>query len=570
MSTTATPPRRRRQPTVRGTILRTVVLLTMLTLVTVGLTAVWLERNRIVDSVDATLTRTTREMAALLADESVLPPGTPISDAVYVAIESEIPADNEGALGFVGTDPVWAQAGGLDMLADPELVEALTAIVARREGTLSSVTTESSTYRFAVLPIAYASTDAGAGTESTSAASSGTSVDQAGPRPGPGIGARGVPTSGAVVVAFDLDAELAPATASARTYALLSVASMLVVGVVAWVVSGRLLAPLRDLRRTAEQISESDLSRRIEVNGSDDVADLTRTVNAMLGRLEASFVSQRRLLDDAGHELRTPITIVRGHLELMDPDDADDARQTRDLAISELDRMRRVTDDLVMLAKADVPQFVAPRPTELGPLLDNALDQVRALGDRRFVIDARLEAEASVDPQRLTQALIQLAANAVKFSEAGTEVGLGSAVVGGRLRLWVRDEGRGIPEEDLEGVFQRFGRGSHPDADRPEGAGLGLAIVRAIARGHDGDVSVTSRVGVGSTFTLDVPARDLTIDPDPLTSDEPDDPTHPISTVEGLLGHDRSDDVDPTDSSSSAGDGPGPRHEGTPRWPRSS
>jgi signal transduction histidine kinase len=332
---------------------------------------------------------------------------------------------------------------------------------------------------------------------------------------------------------------------------------MVIVGIVAWVVSGRLLAPLRDLRRTAEQISESDLSGRIAVNGSDDVAELTRTVNAMLGRLEASFVSQRRLLDDAGHELRTPITIVRGHLELMDPADPDDARQTRDLAISELDRMRRLTDDLVMLAKADSPQFVSPRPTALGPLLDNALDQVRPLGDRRFVVDARLEAEASVDPQRLTQALIQLAANAVKFSEPGTQVALGSAIVGGRLRLWVRDEGRGIAEDDLEDVFQRFGRGTSPGADQPEGAGLGLAIVRAIAHGHDGEVSVRSRVGVGSTFTLDLPAVDLTIDTEPLSPAED-------ATISGADGHDTET------SSDSSGDGPEPRHEGTPRWPRSS
>jgi signal transduction histidine kinase len=557
VTTTPSPARRRRHPTVRGTILRTVVLLTLLTLVTVGLTAVWLERNRIVDSVDATLTRTTREMAALLADESVIPPGTPISDAVYVAIESEIPADNEGALGFVGTDPVWAQAGGLDMLADPALVDALTDVVAGGEGTLTSVTTSLSTYRFAVLPIAYASPDGGAPAESPSVDTGDPAVDPAGSRTGPGIGAQGVPTTGAVVVAFDLDAELAPADASARTYAALSVASMVIVGIVAWVVSGRLLAPLRDLRRTAEQISESDLSGRIAVNGSDDVAELTRTVNAMLGRLEASFVSQRRLLDDAGHELRTPITIVRGHLELMDPADPDDARQTRDLAISELDRMRRLTDDLVMLAKADSPQFVSPRPTALGPLLDNALDQVRPLGDRRFVVDARLEAEASVDPQRLTQALIQLAANAVKFSEPGTQVALGSAIVGGRLRLWVRDEGRGIAEDDLEDVFQRFGRGTSPGADQPEGAGLGLAIVRAIAHGHDGEVSVRSRVGVGSTFTLDLPAVDLTIDTEPLSPAED-------ATISGADGHDTET------SSDSSGDGPEPRHEGTPRWPRSS
>ncbi|MGC5627392.1 ATP-binding protein [Georgenia sp. Z1344] len=506
----APPPAHRpwyRRSTVRATIIRTVLMLTGLTLLLVGSTAVWLERGRVLDSVDATLTRTTQEMAGLLSDGQSVDAEDGISGAIWTAMSSEVPADNEGAMGFVGTDARWWQPGGLDMGADTELIAELTEAVERGEGTISSVTTSMSTYRYALLPV---------------------TVDD-------GSDPSGAPTSGAVVIAFDMDAELAPVWASARTYLVVSVVSMLVVGLVAWVVSGRLLAPLRELRSTAERITETDLSGRIEVHGSDDVADLARTVNAMLARLEASFHSQRRLLDDAGHELRTPITIVRGHLELMDPTDADDARQTRELTISELDRMHRLADDLVMLARADGPAFVQPGPTDLGPLLDNALDQVRQLGDRRFVVDARLEAEAVVDGQRLTQALIQLAANAVKFSEDGSTVALGSAAEAGRLHLWVRDEGRGIAREDQRRIFERFERTNRPGEARTEGSGLGLAIVSAIAEAHGGRVDVDSTPGRGSIFLLDLPARSLALDHDvPLDAPDGDGP--------GELPADASDD----------------------------
>ncbi|MFH5822046.1 sensor histidine kinase [Georgenia sp. AZ-5] len=306
---------------------------------------------------------------------------------------------------------------------------------------------------------------------------------------------------GALVVAFDRTAELAAVDETFRSYAPLCVGALVVLTLLAWALAGRLLAPVRQLRETAEAITDTDLSRRIEVRGDDDLSDLTRTVNAMLSRLEDAFTSQRRLLDDAGHELRTPITIVRGHLELMDPTDPDDAAATRELALSELDRMHRLADDLVLLAKAEQPDFVRRSPTSVGELTDNVLDQARTLGDRRWLVDARLEAHVDVDAQRLTQALLRLAANAVKFSAPGSTIALGSALRGGRLLLWVRDEGVGVAPEDQERIFERFARGGGS-----EGAGLGLAIVAAIAGAHGGEVRLDSRPGAGSTFTLDLPA----------------------------------------------------------------
>jgi two-component system, OmpR family, sensor kinase len=311
----------------------------------------------------------------------------------------------------------------------------------------------------------------------------------------------GDPASAVLVFVQDRSAEHAELTATYRTYGLVALASLILIGAVGWLVAGRLLSPLRLLGSTARRITDSDLSGRIPVTGHDDVSELTRTVNAMLDRLETAFDSQRELLDDAGHELRTPLTILRGHLELLDPTDAAEVAATRALALDEVDRMHRLVDDLVTLAKAERPDFARPAPVDVGRLIDDVLD--KALGTRRWVIDERTEATARLDSQRITQGLLQLAANAVKFSAPDSTIALGSRVADGRVRLWVRDDGQGVSPEDAERIFERFARGH---AGRGvEGSGLGLPIVVAIAEAHGGRILLDSRPGQGSTFTLDLP-----------------------------------------------------------------
>ncbi|HMR21797.1 MAG TPA: HAMP domain-containing sensor histidine kinase, partial [Micropruina sp.] len=273
-----------------------------------------------------------------------------------------------------------------------------------------------------------------------------------------------------------------------------------------WLLVGRLLQPIRLLRTAAEDITEHDLSRRIAVHGNDDLSALTRTVNAMLDRLNAAMGSQRQLLDDVGHELRTPVTIVRGHLELMDAADADDVRATRALALDELDRMGRLVDDLLTLAKAERSDFIQPQPTDIGRLTDETLEKARGLAPRRWLLDDLADVEASLDPQRVTQAWLQLASNAVKYSPAETPIALGSAVRRGELWLWVRDQGVGISPDERDIVLARFGRGADAPL-RADGAGLGLAIVDKIVTAHGGRVDIESVVGRGSTIALILPLQ---------------------------------------------------------------
>ncbi|MGH3774444.1 MAG: histidine kinase dimerization/phospho-acceptor domain-containing protein [Pseudonocardiaceae bacterium] len=139
------------------------------------------------------------------------------------------------------------------------------------------------------------------------------------------------------------------------------------------------------MHRAAAQIGEDDLTRRIPVRGNDDIAALAEQFNAMMERLQAAFATQREFLDDASHELRTPITIIRGNLELLGDDPAERAEDIR-LCLDELDRMTRIVDDLLLLAKSERPDFVRPEPVELAELTSDG-DRAPGINRSRSVLD---------------------------------------------------------------------------------------------------------------------------------------------------------------------------------------
>ena len=310
-------------------------------------------------------------------------------------------------------------------------------------------------------------------------------------------------TLGAFVVTSDLGAEREEVDEAVEIAAGVIGGVLLLASALAWVVAGRVLTPLRDLRDTARAITESDLTRRIDVRGEDEIADLGRTFNAMLDRLETAFGTQRSFINDASHELRTPITIVRGHLELLG-DDPGERRETLELVMDELDRMTRFVEDLLLLARAGRPDFLRRAPVDLDVLTEELRAKARGLAPRRWTEDGRGVGVLVVDRQRITQAVMGLAQNAVQHTAEDDEIALGSALAGGEVRLWVRDTGAGIPAADHERIFGRFARGSD-GARRSGGAGLGLAIVRAIAEAHGGRVDLDSAPGRGSRFTLVLP-----------------------------------------------------------------
>jgi signal transduction histidine kinase len=261
---------------------------------------------------------------------------------------------------------------------------------------------------------------------------------------------------------------------------------------------------MHEVARTADSISEQgDLGRRVAGAGADDVGQLASTLNRMLDRLEAAFRRERRFISEASHELRTPLTICRGHLEVMGADpNRENLKEIIALVIDELQRMGRIVDDMITLARADTDRFLRRETVPLDRFLaDVAAKAAHILDGRLRIIPVAEGATLEGDPQRLTQALINLLQNAALHGRNGTPVVLRVIEEEEYWRLEVADEGGGIALEPAESVFQPFSRGR----TQAPGSGLGLAIVRTIAEAHGGAAGLVNRPGVGATFWIRVP-----------------------------------------------------------------
>jgi signal transduction histidine kinase len=304
---------------------------------------------------------------------------------------------------------------------------------------------------------------------------------------------------GAVLVASSAR-EIERTADHVRTLILLcALAIAAVVGVVAALLTGRGLAPLRRLAAAAGDIERTgDASRRLAAGAGagGEIGALTQTLNAMLASLEEARRSERRFLADASHELRTPVTAMRGNLLFLarggaDPETVADLR-------ADVDRLARLVDDLLALERQT--QAAAPRaPVALADLAR----EVVAGADARVTLDAPEPVGIRGDEDALRRALENLVANALIHGRPPVRIAVRRA--DDRARISVSDGGSGLSDDEARTAFDRFWRGA-ASRDRP-GSGLGLAIVRATARAHGGDVEVH-----GATFTIDLPAADRTLD----------------------------------------------------------
>jgi two-component system, OmpR family, sensor kinase len=276
---------------------------------------------------------------------------------------------------------------------------------------------------------------------------------------------------------------------------------MLLASLFIWLAAGRALAPLKALSNTARSIHDTDLSRRITVRGNDEIAELGMTFNEMLDRLDYAFTSQRAFMADVSHELRTPITIIRGHLETLG-DDPDERREAMAVVADELDRMSRLVDDLLVLARSSRPDFLRVEPLDLDLLTHDLFAKARQLGPRDWGLDEVAVGLIHADPQRITQAVMNLADNAVRHTKESDRIAIGSSTDERETRIWVRDSGPGISQADQQQIFERFAAGQ-----KGGGAGLGLSIVRAVAEAHGGRVELDSAPGRGATFVIVIPTE---------------------------------------------------------------
>lgn len=215
-------------------------------------------------------------------------------------------------------------------------------------------------------------------------------------------------TEGVYVGAFFRDLERGEVDDAIQALAVVGAVVLAVGCVLAGSLANRILRPVAQASGAARRISETDLSQRIPVSGRDEIAYLATTLNGMLVRLESAFETQREFIDNVGHELRTPLTIAQGHLEQLD-DDPVERDQTVRLVLDELERMGRLVGELLVLARAERPDFLDAAPVDVAELTSELITKATALGDRRWRLDDTGAGLVVADRQRLTQAVMQLA-----------------------------------------------------------------------------------------------------------------------------------------------------------------
>lgn len=277
-------------------------------------------------------------------------------------------------------------------------------------------------------------------------------------------------------------------------------------------ITGRTLKPIQRITQTASSISAGSLSQRIDVDGTDtELGQMATVLNQTFGRLQDSFEKQAQFTADAAHELRTPVSVVLSETQfaLSRERDASDYRQSLEACQRAAKRMHQLTESLLELSRLDAGvESLQLAPLDLASLVQENMQLLFPIAEaRNITLDGSLDpAPCQGDYGKLSQVLANLMSNAMQHSPDGSTIHLSTGVVDGMAFATVRDEGKGIAAEHLAHLFDRFYRADTSRQRATGGAGLGLAICKAIMDAHHGALEVTSEVGVGSTFIFKVKA----------------------------------------------------------------
>ena len=297
----------------------------------------------------------------------------------------------------------------------------------------------------------------------------------------------------------------------ARTFLVAGAVALGLAALAGFLIASRTSRPLRRIARTAAEIDAGALSHRIGARGRgrrDEVRVLADAFDRMLDRLQDAFARQRGFVSDASHELRTPLTVVRGQLEVLarQPEvSAEDVRRVEGVVRAELLRMQRLVEDLLLLARADEGRFLSLARADADALLCDAWEPLTATADRRFEVGPLPGGSVPADPDRVAQVIVNLVGNAIAHTREGGLVRLCAAVRDGALEVQVQDDGPGIPPEHRERVFDRFHRTDAGRARAAGGAGLGLAIARAIVHEHGGTIRAEASPEGGASIVFTLP-----------------------------------------------------------------
>ncbi len=380
--------------------------------------------------------------------------------------------------------------------------------------------------------------------------------DEAGYRVAVRTGIKAMPTGAELTLLYaqplsDVDQTLA----RVQAFLLLGVLGGAVLALLAGLfVSSRAISPIKELTSAAREIGRTqDASRRVpRPEAEDEIAELARTLDEMLGALDASRSRTQTMLDrqrefvaDASHELRTPLTSVLANLELLTEELEGERAETAEAALRSTRRMRRLVGDLLLLARADAARSQPHRRTDLGQVLIEAAAELGPVADGHELSISAEPAWVEGVPDELHRLILNLLENAVRHTPPGTRVRAATGSRDGEVTLVVEDSGPGIGPELGPRVFERFVRGGR---DGGRGSGLGLAIVRSVAQSHGGGVSLAgSQLGTesspGTRFVITLPAATDDIDASASASapdaDPPDDVDQTSTTTGRTIGRRR-------------------------------
>ena len=289
--------------------------------------------------------------------------------------------------------------------------------------------------------------------------------------------------------------------------------SVLVLAAISYFLAGLMLRPIRELNAQARDISEKHLDRRMPVTGErDEFNTLAETLNTVFDRLQHAFLRQKRLLADASHELKTPLTMMRLALDAIRSDAGvgrpDPQAENHERMTEQVLRMDRLVKSLLDLSSLEIEAVAVREPVDLTSVLGALIEDYRFLGETRGIVlradlPDRMEMEGDAD--RLTRAFSNLLDNAVKYNVDGGSVSVTGAWSGSTLTVTLANTGPGVPDEDLPRIFEQFYRVEKSRSQQYGGSGLGLAIVRRIVELHGGRVTFENRPKGLTTVTVTLP-----------------------------------------------------------------
>ncbi|OFW57304.1 MAG: hypothetical protein A2W01_01590 [Candidatus Solincola sediminis] len=284
----------------------------------------------------------------------------------------------------------------------------------------------------------------------------------------------------------------------------------------ALLLSSYVLKPLRNLSHAAWDLAHGNLERRVEVSGQDEITELSRYFNYMAERIQQSSQLQKDFVANVSHEIRTPLTSIEGFSQALMDDmvqDEEDRKRYLNIISEESRRLKRLVSQLLALSRIDAGAWtLRVAPLSLSSYLAEIGEKFQPLADENALslsIEAASDTPAiETDRDTLEQILQNLLDNAIKFTEAGGEITLSSKPAGdGGAVIEVKDNGRGIPSDELKQIFDRFVRVERSRSQRFGGAGLGLSVCRDLVNLLGGRISVQSEPGRGSIFTIELPAK---------------------------------------------------------------